>query len=205
MRFDGGLGSAAVFFAPNNLQFGAFGDFVIHGAQRQCLLFVEGIAGEQRQTNGVAVSVDNCVVVAVAVVRERKVEELVLFTFRFEQGRDDLLDVFLVPFQGDLLPLHGRIDLLQRVGADEVVVELDERAIAQFPRVQVIVFDLFADEGTADGAGCFIAVGTEPFAVILQLVAGVDRRQRGGSSPIPACSTGKRANQRRSGRILHQP
>ena len=72
----------------------------------------------------------------------------------------------------------GRIDFLQRIGADEIMVELHERAIAQFARVEVVILDAVANEGTADGTGCFVAVGTQPFAVIGQLVAGVDRRQR---------------------------
>src|SRR5690606_31377589 len=60
----------------------------------------------------------------------------------------------------------------------EVVVELDERAVAELPRVQVVVLDRLADERAADRAGRLVRVGRQPLAVALQLVAGVDRRQR---------------------------
>src|SRR5690606_22567248 len=53
-----------------------------------------------------------------------------------------------------------------------------ERAVAELPRVEVVILDRLADERAADRAGGFIAVGAEPLAVILQLVAGVDRGQR---------------------------
>src|SRR5690606_7823611 len=91
---------------------------------------------------------------------------------------DDLLDVFLVPLEGDLLALLFRVQLLERVAADEVVVELHERAVTQLPRVEVVVLDLLTDERTADRTGGFVGVGRQPLAVALQLVAGVARRQR---------------------------
>src|SRR5690606_39616643 len=109
----------------------------------------------------------------------------------------DLLHVVRAPLERDLLALNRRIDLLQRVGADEIVVELHERAVAQLPRVEIVVFDRLADERTADRAGGFIAVGTEPFAVVLELVAGVERRQRAGDpAGVPR---GRRVRERTGG------
>ena len=49
-------------------------------------------------------------------------------------------------------------DLLQRLSADEVVIELHERPIAQLVRRQVVVFDVIRIEATGQTAGPFIAV-----------------------------------------------
>ena len=43
-------------------------------------------------------------------------------------------------------------DLLQRFAADEVVVELDERAVAELVRRQVVILDIVRDEAAADRA-----------------------------------------------------
>ena len=83
-----------------------------------------------------------------------------------------------MPSECHLLALFGRIDLFQRFAAVEIMVELDEVAIAQFPRVQIIVFDVLGDERTTDGAGRFIAVSTEPLAEALQLFTRVDGGKR---------------------------
>ena len=68
--------------------------------------------------------------------------------------------------------------LLQRFAADEVVVELDERAVADFVRRRVVVLDVLRDEAAADRAGRFVAVGRQPLAVLLHALVGVDGGQR---------------------------
>ena len=76
-----------------------------------------------------------------------------------EQGREDLRDVLAIPRERDLRALGLRIDLLQRVAADEVVVELHERAVAELPRVQVVVLDVVGDKAPGERVGGLIAVG----------------------------------------------
>src|ERR1700691_2385021 len=63
----------------------------------------------------------------------------------------------------------------------EIVVVLDERPIAQFPRRQVIILDVVGNETAANGPSGLVAVGAEPLAVGLELLAGVDARQRRGN------------------------
>src|SRR5437879_9545658 len=60
----------------------------------------------------------------------------------------------------------------------EVAIEADERAVAQLPRVEVVIFDVVGHEAAADRAGGLVAVGTEPLAIGLELLARIDRRQR---------------------------
>src|SRR5437879_13444700 len=60
----------------------------------------------------------------------------------------------------------------------EVAIEADERAVAQLPRVEVVVLDVVGHEAAADRAGGLVAVGTEPLAIGLELLARIDRRQR---------------------------
>ena len=67
----------------------------------------------------------------------------------------------------------------QRLAADEVVVELHERAVADVPRRQVVVLDVARRRSCRRSRPCLVAVGRQPLAVGLhRLVAGVDRRQR---------------------------
>ena len=61
------------------------------------------------------------------------------------------------------------------------MVELDEAAVAQFPRVEVVVLDLVRHERAADRTGRLVAVRAQPFAEALELLAGVDRGQRRGN------------------------
>ena len=87
------------------------------------------------------------------------------------------------PFQAKVTFLRcgwlGR--LLERLAADEVVVELHERAVAELVRRDVVVLDVVGDEAAADGAGGLVAVRRQPLAILLHLLAGVDRRQRRGN------------------------
>src|SRR5690625_4879697 len=180
VALDGGLAGAAVLLAPHDLELGAFGHVVVHGRQRQATAFVVAVAGEHRQADGGAVGVDHAVVVRRAVVGQRQVEVLVLRAVHVEQRAHDGGHVLGVPRQGDLLALDGGVDLLQRFTADEVVVELHEGAVAQLPRVEVVVLDVVRHEATGQRVGRFVGVHAQPLAVGAQLFTGVDRRQRRG-------------------------
>src|SRR5207237_10120682 len=63
----------------------------------------------------------------------------------------------------------------------EVAIEADERAVAQLPRVEVVVFDVVGHEAAADRAGGLVAVGAEPLAISLELLARVDARKGRGN------------------------
>src|SRR5690606_41115649 len=71
-------------------------------------------------------------------------------------------------------------DLFQRLTANEIVVELDESAVADFVGRDIVVFDAVRGEAAADGAGRLVAVSAEPFAERLHFRIGVDSRKRGG-------------------------
>ena len=61
-----------------------------------------------------------------------------------------LAHVVAVPRERDLLPRRLLRELLERLAADELVVELHERAVAQVVRREVIVLDLLRDEAAAE-------------------------------------------------------
>ena len=86
-----------------------------------------------------------------------------------------------MPGEGHLLAMRLAGDLLQRLAADEVVVELHERAVAELVRRQVVILDVVRHEAAADRASGFVARRRQPLAVLLHLVAGVDRGQRRGN------------------------
>ena len=69
---------------------------------------------------------------------------------------------------------------LERLAADEVVVELDVAPVAEIPRREVVVLDRGRDEAAADRRSPLVAVRGKPLAIRLQGVAGVDGGQRGG-------------------------
>ena len=83
-----------------------------------------------------------------------------------------------MPGQSHLAALSLRLDLLERVAAVEVVVELDEAAVAELPWVQVVVRDVVADEAPVQRGVGLVAAGRQPLAVGAQRLAGVDRGQR---------------------------
>src|SRR5689334_24504364 len=58
------------------------------------------------------------------------------------------------------------------------MVEADERAVAELERIEVAVLDVPGYETAADRAGGLVAVRTEPLAIVPELLARVDRRQR---------------------------
>lgn len=51
--------------------------------------------------------------------------------------------IIAVPRQCDLSALNRFVQDLQRFASDEIMIELDERAVAEFVGVKVIVFDFF--------------------------------------------------------------
>ena len=70
---------------------------------------------------------------------------------------------------------------LECLPSDEVVVELDERPVAQRVRREVVILDVPGHEAAADGGRAFVAVRRQPFAVLLHPLAGVHRGQRRGN------------------------
>ena len=89
-----------------------------------------------------------------------------------------VVDVLAVPLEGHLAAVRLALHRLQRFAPDEVVVELDERAVAHLVRSDVVVLDVVRDEAAADRGGALVAVGRQPLAIGLHLVAGVDAGQR---------------------------
>src|SRR5262245_42179434 len=78
----------------------------------------------------------------------------------------------------DLLAMWAFCKRLERFTADEIVIELDVRTVAQIPRRQVVVFDVRRIEAAADRRLRLVAIGWEPLSIRLHLVAGIDRWQR---------------------------
>ncbi len=72
-------------------------------------------------------------------------------------------------------------DLLQRFPANEVMIELDERAIPQLVRRNVIVLDVVGVVTAAERTRAFVTFGRQPLAVRFHLVPGVHGRQRRGN------------------------
>src|SRR3954462_11636629 len=127
VRLDGGLLAATVGLAPDHADLGAVRDVGADGGQGQALLLVRRDAGEHRQAEQRAVGVDDLVEVRRPVVGVGKVEELVPGVPH--RSAEELGEVVGVPLQGDLAALRVLVHRLEGVTADEVVVELDERAV----------------------------------------------------------------------------
>src|SRR3990167_2818085 len=68
VRLDGGLAGTAVLLAPHDAQFGADRDFRIDRGEAERLLLVVRVAGEHREADGLATSIDDAVVVRRGVV-----------------------------------------------------------------------------------------------------------------------------------------
>src|SRR3954452_325976 len=181
VRLDGGLLAATVGLAPDHADLGAVRDVGADGGQGQALLLVRRDAGEHRQAQQRAVGVDHLVEVRRPVVGVGKVEELVPGVPH--RSAEELGEVVGVPLQGDLAALRVLVHGLEGVTADEVVVELDERAVPEVPRVGVVVLDVVGHEAAGDGVGRLVAVRPQPLPVGTHLLAGVDGRQRRGDPP----------------------
>ena len=100
-----------------------------------------------------------------------------------EHRPDRLGDVVAVPGERHLLALRVERHLLDGLAADEVVVELDVRAVAEVVRRQVVVLDVVRVEAAAERARALVPGGRQPLAVRLHLVAREDRRERAGDPP----------------------
>ncbi len=68
--------------------------------------------------------------------------------------------------------------LLERLAADEVVVELHEGAVPQLVRRHIVVLDAVRNEAAADRTRALVTVRRQPLAVFLHLLAGVHGRKR---------------------------
>jgi hypothetical protein len=165
------------FLAPKNLELGTDLNVGVNGCQRKTAALVGAVASEERCSNNGASGVYNTVEVRRAVVSVGQVEELSSVLGGAEQRCHDLTEVFSVPGQGDLLALLSWVELLQCVATDEVVIELDEGAVAELPGVEVVVLDVVGNERTSKCVGCFVAVSGEPLAVAALSLAGVDSWQ----------------------------
>ena len=79
---------------------------------------------------------------------------------------------------GDVVVVEGQRHLvamlvlvghpLQRLTADEVVVELDEVSVAEVPWGEVVVLDVVGVEAAADRGRALVAGGGQPLAVALE-------------------------------------
>src|SRR5690625_1023548 len=177
VRFNRQFLGATVWFAPGDGQFCAFWDVSVDGCQRQAATFVGGVAGEHRNTDDVAVSVGDLVVVGGTVVGQWQVEELVVRAFNIQWGTQDFFQVISVPLESDLAALFVLIDGFECVTPDEVVIEFHEGTVADFPWIDVIIFDVVRDERASQWCGGFIGVSAEPFAVTAFCFTRVDAWQ----------------------------
>src|SRR5579859_444942 len=89
-------------------------------------------------------------------------------------------DVLAVPIERHLSAVWAALHIFERGATDEIVIELDKRAIAQFVRCNVVVLDVVGDEAAANGGHAFITGRRQPLSIRPHLVAGVDRWQRRG-------------------------
>ena len=94
-----------------------------------------------------------------------------------EQRAEHPRDVFAVPDQRYLLAPRVVGHLLERLAADELVVELDERSVAQVVRRQVVVADVVRVEAAAERCHGLVALAVQPLAVRLHVRPGIDRGQ----------------------------
>src|ERR1700761_4621334 len=175
----GRLLRAAVRLAPDQRDLGADLDRRVDDAERELLALVVAVAGEQRQSDDLAVE-QHRVVVRRGVVRDRHVEALGRELVGEQRG-GDLACVLAVPGQRHLAALRGLVERLERLAADEVVVEPHHVAVAELVGREVGVLDVARHEAAAERAGeALVADGREPLAVRLELLAGVNRGQRRG-------------------------
>src|SRR5690606_37055577 len=98
-----------------------------------------------------------------------------------EERGEGLRDVLAVPGERDLAARRLLGHLLERLAADEVVVELHERAVADLVRRDVVVLDVVRGEAAGETARRLVARGRQPLAVGLHALVRVDGRQRRGN------------------------
>src|SRR5690606_32773642 len=177
VALDGRLSRAAVLLTPHERDLLADLHVRVDRAEREHRPLVVAVAGEHREADDLAVLLDP-VVRRGRVVRQRQIDVLVVLGARLQQRAEDLRDIVRVPREGHLLAVRLVRDLLERFAADEVVVELHERAVADLVRSDVVILDVVRYEAPGETARAFVAVGRQPLAIRLQLVARVDGRQR---------------------------
>ena len=79
--------------------------------------------------------------------------------------RDRVSDVLVVEGQRHLTAVLAVGHPLERIAADEIVVELDEVTVTQIPRGEVIILDVGGDEAAADRRRAFVSGRGQPFPV----------------------------------------
>jgi hypothetical protein len=87
-------------------------------------------------------------------------------------------DIVAVPEERDLLARRIGRHLLERGAADEIVIELHERAVAQIVRREVVVGDALGIEAAAQRGHGFVARALQPLPIALHRLAGVDGGER---------------------------
>src|SRR5690606_30440613 len=71
-----------------------------------------------------------------------------------------------------------RLHPLERLAADEVVIEADETAVVELVRREVVVLDVLGVETAAERRRRLVRVLRQPLAIGPELLAGIDRGQR---------------------------
>src|SRR5919106_2321424 len=166
---------AAALLAPDERDLVADLDVVVDDREREHRPLVEAVPRERRDADGLVVH-HHAVVRPGRVVREREVDVLRRIALLEERAhRAD--DVVGVPAERHLMP--GRLHLPERVPADEVMVELHKRPVAEIPRGQVVVLDVVGHEAASERACCLVPIGGKPLAVRLHLLAREDGGERG--------------------------
>src|SRR2546421_991826 len=175
VRLDGGLAGPAVLFAPDECQNVPDLDVRVDDTERQRRALVVAVAAEHGKADRLATRHD-LVERGRGIVAVREIEVLVVLPARHQQRGEDLEHVLGVPGEGHLLAVRAFRYLLQRLPPDEVVVELDERPVAQRVGREVIVLDIPGHEAAPDRSGAFVSVSGKPLAVLLHPLPGVHRR-----------------------------
>src|SRR5688572_7022267 len=180
VTLDRRLPGPAVLLTPHHGQLLPDIDVRVHDTQRERGSLVVAVPTKHREANHLALPHD-LVIRGGRVIRIRQVVELVVLAIGPEKRGVYLRHVVPMPGEGHLLAMRLVCDLLQRFAADEVVVELDKRAVAELVRREVVILDIVRDEAAADRASGFVARRRQPFAVLLHLVAGVNCGKRRGN------------------------
>src|SRR2546421_729187 len=174
VRLEGGLAGPAVLFAPDECQNVPDLDVRVDDTERQRRALVVAVAAEHGKADRLATRHD-LVERGRGIVAVREIEVLVVLPARDQQRSEDLQHVLGIPGEGHLLAVPPFRYLLQRLPPDEVVVELDERPVAQRVGREVIVLDIPGHEAAADRGGAFVSVSGKPLAVLLHPLPGVHR------------------------------
>src|SRR6266480_2803929 len=155
VRLDGGLAGPAVLFAPDECQNVPDLDVRVDDTKRQRRALVVAVAAEHGKADRPAARHD-LVERGRGIVAVRKVEVLVVLPVRDQQRGEDLEHVLGVPGKGHLLAVRPRRHVLECLPPYEVVVELDERPVAQRVRCEVVILDVPGHEAAADGCRPFV-------------------------------------------------